>query len=162
VSLPTANNPSEKVDVSKLNGLSIVYCYPRTAAPGELIPADWDGIPGARGCTPQACSFRDNTKALYEAGVENIFGVSTQSPKYQRELRDRVHLPYSLLSDADLALSTALQLPLFEWQTNKLMRRVTLAIHNGKVVKYWYPVFPPDKNVYDVLEWVKGWNSHAK
>ncbi|KAH8745566.1 putative thiol-specific antioxidant protein [Diaporthe sp. PMI_573] len=155
VSLPVAGHTSTTVDLSSRERLTIVFCYPRTAAANEAIPPEWDAIPGARGCTPQACSFRDNSKALYDAGIDKLFGLSTQSTEIQEEFRERSHIPYDILSDAKLEFACALRLPLFEYEGNQLVKRLTLAIHKGRIVKHWYPVFPPDKNVYEVLEWAK-------
>ncbi|KAJ3949018.1 uncharacterized protein N0V96_000126 [Colletotrichum fioriniae] len=155
VPLPSAKDDSAKIDLANLNGLTIVFIYPRTAEPGEDVPPEWNSIPGARGCTPQACSYRDNFEALKSLGVAQVFGVSTQNSEAQKELRGRVHLPYDLLSDADLRFATAARLPIFEWKQRKLIKRVTLAIQNGKVIKYWYPVFPPDQNVIEVMKWLK-------
>jgi len=120
------------------------------------VPAEWNAIPGARGCTPQACSFRDAADDLLAAGVGAIFGVSTQDTPYQREVKERVHLPYELLSDEKLELVRALRLPTFEWEGKKLVKRLTLAVDEGKVVRVWYPVFPPDRSAGEVLDWLKG------
>lgn len=155
IQLPPTSDPDKLVDVSKLTGLSIIFCYPRTGAPNEKIPPEWDAIPGARGCTPQACSFREYLPDLKKHGVETVFGVSTQSTSYQQELRERVHLPYDLLSDEELKFAEGLNLPTFDYQGTKLIKRLSVAIEGGKIVKYWYPVFPPDANVHEVLKWLK-------
>ncbi|KXH33653.1 AhpC/TSA family protein [Colletotrichum simmondsii] len=155
VPLPSAKNDSKEVDLSEVDGLTIVFIYPRTAEPGEKVPPEWNSIPGARGCTPQACSYRDNFEALKGLGVAQVFGVSAQSSEAQKELRERVHLPYDLLSDADLKFATAARLPTFEWKQRKLMKRVTLAVEGGKIIRHWYPVFPSDQNVIEVLKWLK-------
>ncbi|KAM0720614.1 hypothetical protein Q7P37_004751 [Cladosporium fusiforme] len=153
VALPsTAGN---KVDVSTLAGLSIIFCYPRTGGPDENIPAEWDAIPGARGCTPQACSFRDASYRFLADGVSHIFGVSTQDTEYQSEIKERVHLPYQLLSDEKLELAGQLNLPTFEWRGQKLLKRLTMAVEDGIIVKVWYPVFPPDKSADEVLSWLE-------
>lgn len=156
IRLPSTNSSAVQVDLSALDGLTIVFCYPRSAAAGESVPPDWDAIPGARGCTPQACSFRDNAGALYASGVKFLFGLSTQGSETQREFHDRTHLSYDLLSDEKLQFAEALKLPLFEWKGQPLIKRLTLAISKGKIIKFWYPVFPPDQNVFAVLEWLKG------
>ena len=135
--------------------MTIVFCYPRTAAPGENVPAEWNEIPGARGCTPQACGFRDASDDFASHGVERIFGISTQDTAYQQELRQRVRLPYQLLSDEKLALVEALKLPTMNWEGRTLTRRQAMAVQDGEIVKVWYPVFPPDRNAGDVLEWLK-------
>ena len=119
------------------------------------MPDEWNQIPGARGCTPQACSFRDASKELLELGVSHIFGVSTQDTPYQQELKERVHLPYQILSDEKLELVKALNLPTFEFNGLTLIKRLTLAVEDGAIVKVWYPVFPSDKNVVEVLEWLR-------
>lgn len=153
ISLPST--AGDTVKPSSLSGLSIIFCYPRTGAPGENIPAEWDAIPGARGCTPQACSFRDASQTLFQHGVKHIFGLSTQDTEYQREVKERVHLPYELLSDEKGELIQAMKLPTFEWQGKQLTKRLTMAVENGKVAKVWYPVFPPDKSAAEVLEWLE-------
>ncbi|KAF3042000.1 hypothetical protein E8E11_003622 [Didymella keratinophila] len=152
VSLPSTSG--DHVDVSKLAGLAIIFCYPRTGAPGEQIPDEWNVIPGARGCTPQACSFRDEMGELRSRGVNTIFGVSTQGTPYQAEVKTRVHLPYELLSDANLQFTEALKLPTFEWQGKKLIKRLALAVEDGQIIKVWYPVFPPDANAKEVVAWL--------
>lgn len=135
--------------------MTILFCYPRTGGPNETIPDEWNAIPGARGCTPQACSFRDAADEFLSLGVSHIFGASTQDTPYQQEVRERVHLPYQLLSDEKLAMQQALQLPTFEWQGKKLIKRLSLAIEDGKIVKVWYPVFPPNESANEVLKWLK-------
>lgn len=142
------------IDASSLSGLSILFCYPRTGAPNETVPDKWNEIPGARGCTPQACSFRDASKEFLELGVSHVFGVSTQDTPYQQELKERVHLPYQLLSDEKLEMVEALKLPTFEFQGKVLIKRLTLAVENGKIVHVWYPVFPPDQSASEVLQWL--------
>jgi peroxiredoxin len=144
----------QTVDVASLSGLTIVFCYPRTGAPGESITDDWNAIPGARGCTPQACSFRDQLTELRELGVKNVFGLSTQDTPYQAEAKARLHLPYELLSDAELVFAKALKLPTFEWQGRKLIKRLALAIEDAKIIHVWYPVFPPDSNANEVVKWL--------
>lgn len=135
--------------------MSILFCYPRTGAPGEVVPDEWNNIPGARGCTPQACSFRDASKDFLELGVSHIFGVSTQDTPYQQELKERIDLPYQLLSDEKLELVKALKLPTFEWKGTRLIKRLTLAVEDGQVKGVWYPVFPSDANAGEVLKWLK-------
>lgn len=143
------------VDVSTFAGLTIIFCYPRTGAPGETVPESWNVIPGARGCTPQACSFRDLSRELLGLGVSHIFGCSTQDTAYQQEVKGRTHLPFQLLSDEDLSLLNALKLPSMEWEGRKLIRRLTMAVEDGKIIKVWYPVFPPDANARQVCEWLE-------
>lgn len=153
ITLPTTSGTL--VNLSDLKGLVVMFCYPRTGAPGEVIPDEWNSIPGARGCTPQACSFRDNFSAFKDLDVSHIFGLSTQDTPYQQEVKERTHLPYDLLSDEKLEFAKALDLPLFEWKGTKLIKRVTIAAVDGKVVKVWYPVFPPDQSAAQVLEWLR-------
>jgi peroxiredoxin len=132
----------------------VVYAYPRTGRPGEApLVKDWDLIPGARGCTPEACGFRDHHAELKAAGAE-VFGLSTQQSTYQRELVDRLHLPFAVLSDADLALTRAWRLPTFEAAGETLLKRLTLVIRDGRVEHLWYPVFPPDRHAEEVLRWL--------
>jgi len=141
--------------LSKLPGLIILFCYPRTGAPNETVPPSWDAIPGARGCTPQACSIRDNFSTIKTLGVAHIFGISTQSTEYQKEVKERLGLPYELLSDEKLEMVEAMGMPTFEWEGGKVLRRVTLAVRDGRVEKVWYPVFPPDKSADEVIEWLQ-------
>jgi peroxiredoxin len=132
----------------------VVYAYPRTGRPGEApLVDDWDLIPGARGCTPETCGFRDHHAELAAAGAE-VLGLSTQDTEYQRELVDRLHLPFPILSDASLALTRAWGLPTFEAAGQTLLRRLTLVIRDGRVEHVWYPVFPPDRHAAEVLRWL--------
>jgi len=126
-----------------------------TGVPGKVLPEGWDEILGARGCTPQSCSFRDNFSKLKELGVKNIFGLSTQDTKYQKELADRLHLPYPILSDEKLKFAKKLKLPLFKVEGMDLIKRITLILKDNEIVKYFYPIFPPTKNVEDVIEYFK-------
>lgn len=133
----------------------VVYAYPRTGRPGQSsLVDDWDLIPGARGCTPETCGFRDHHQELLAAGAE-VFGISTQDTAYQRELVDRLHLPFAILSDTDLALTRAWRLPVFEAAGQTLLKRLTLVIRDGRVEKVWYPVFPPDRHAEEVLRWLR-------
>jgi peroxiredoxin len=148
----TAGN---EVDPSTLSGLTIIFCYPRSGAPGEVITDEWNSIPGARGCTPQACSFRDASDEFSQYSVKQIFGISTQDTPYQQELKERTHLPYQLLSDENLKLIKALKLPTMEWKGKTLIKRLAMAVEDGTIVHVWYPVFPSDKNAEEVLKWLK-------
>lgn len=141
------------VDLSKLAGRIVVYCYPRTGQPDVDPPAGWDAIPGARGCTPQSCAFRDHHTQLRSLGAL-VFGLSTQDTTYQREVVERLHLPFELLSDAAFELTDALQLPTFEIAGFTLLKRVTLIVNDGRIEKVFYPVFPPDRNADDVIAWL--------
>jgi peroxiredoxin len=144
-----------EVDLSKLSGRTVVYIYPRTGVPGQPSPDGWDAIPGARGCTPQSCSFRDHFAALKELGVARIFGLSTQDTDYQHEAVERLHLPFPVLSDEGLRLARAINLPTFDIAGMTLLKRMALVIDDGTISKVFYPVFPPDKNAEDVIGWLK-------
>ena len=144
----------EDVDLSRLGaGRTVVYAYPRTGRPGVPPPDGWDLIPGARGCTPQSRAFRDHYGALEAAGI-GLFGLSTQQPEYQREMVERLHLPFAVLSDAELRLTRALDLPTFKVEDAVLIKRLTLVIRDGRVEHVFYPVFPPDTHAGAVLDWV--------
>jgi peroxiredoxin len=134
-------------------GTAVLFIYPRTGKPGEPLPPGWDLIPGARGCTPQSCAFRDLHGEFADRGVE-VLGLSAQSPEDQAEFGERVHLPFPVLSDTELRLAAALGLPTFEVARMTLYKRVTLVIRHGEIVKAFYPVFPPDRNAADVLAWL--------
>lgn len=142
------------VDLSELCGLVVMYAYPRTGLPGVASPPGWDMIPGARGCTPQSCSFRDHFSELQALGIAYLFGLSTQDPEYQLEAARRLHLPFSLLSDEALELTRAMNLPTFETSGMKLLKRLTLVILNGTIEHVFYPVFPPDRSASDVVLWL--------
>ena len=153
-SISLTSTAGNSVDPSSLSGLSILFCYPRTGAPNEVVPDEWNAIPGARGCTPQACSFRDASNEFLSLGVSHIFGISTQDTPYQLELKQRVHLPFQLLSDEHLDMIKSLKLPTFEYQGRTLVKRLTLAVEDGKIVKVWYPVFPPNESAAEVQKWL--------
>ena len=154
-SIPLQATNGETVDLSKLRGRTIVYAYPRTGRPGVENPEGWDMIPGARGCTPQTCSFRDHFAELKALEVDHLFGLSTQDAEYQREMAERLHLPFAILSDDQFALTRAMNLPTFETSGMTLLKRFTLVVHNGKVEYVFYPVFPPDRSATDVIEWLR-------
>lgn len=140
--------------LADLAGTVVLYCYPMTGAPGAALPDDWDLIPGARGCTAEACSFRDHFGDLRGAGADAVYGISTQTPAEQHEAAERLHLPFPLLSDSDLALAHALRLPLFTAGGRKLLKRLTLIARDGAIVKVFYPVFPPDRHADEVIAWL--------
>ena len=144
------------VSLARLKGRTVAYAYPRTGEPGKpgLTP-DWDAIPGARGCTPQSCDFRDHHAALKARGVAHVHGLSTQTSAYQREAAARLHLPFSLLADPHRAFALAARLPTFEAGGQVLMRRLTLVIDDGVVSALFYPVFPPDRSARQVLDWLE-------
>jgi peroxiredoxin len=155
-SIPLAATDGSFVDLSKQIGRTVVYAFPMTGRPGVPLPDGWDAIPGARGCTPQACSFRDHFRDIRSAGAAQLFGLSTQERDYQREARDRLHLPFELLSDAGLTFASALGLPTFEIDGVMLLKRLTLIVDDGVVTHVFYPVFPPDRSAADVLAWLRG------
>jgi peroxiredoxin len=156
IALPSTAGESVRVDIPPQGAQRLVlYAYPRTGRPGEepLTP-DWDMIPGARGCTPESCAFRDQAAEFAAAGAA-VAGLSTQDTEYQREAVDRLHLPFPLLSDADLRLTRALDLPTFTVAGQVLLKRLTLVARDGAVEHVFYPVFPPDTHAGDVLEWLR-------
>ena len=151
-----AATDGSSVSLSRRAGRSVVFAFPRTGRPGAISPvADWDLIPGARGCTPQACAFRDLHAALAAAGADRVYGLSTQDSDYQREAVERLHLPFALLSDAEHALTDAARLPWFEAGGLRLLRRLALIIDGGRISHVFYPVFPPDRNADDVRRWLE-------
>lgn len=153
VSLSSTSGSS--IAIADLKGLNIIFTYPRTGAPGENIPDEWNAIPGARGCSPQACSFRDAMNDLRAQGVKSIFGLSTQDTAYQSEAKVRLHLSYDLLSDEKLEFTNATKFPTFEYQGKTLTKRTVLMIEDGKIVKCFYPVFPSDAAASMALGWLK-------
>jgi peroxiredoxin len=157
-SIALAATDGASVDLSTLPGITVVFAYPRTGVPGEPNPDGWEAIPGARGCTPQTCAFRDHFAELRSLGVGQLYGLSTQSTAYQRELAERLHLPFPILSDEALALTRALRLPTFTTQGMTLLKRLTLILRDGLIEHVFYPVFPPDRNAADVLAWL---STHA-
>jgi peroxiredoxin len=153
--VPLAATDGSTVDLSSLRGRTVVYVYPRTGRPGQEMPDGWDAIPGARGCTPQSCSFRDHFAELRELGVARVFGLSTQDSDYQREAAERLHLPFPVLSDKDLKLTRALDLPTFIVEGMALLKRMVFVIDDGVMTKVFYPVFPPDKSAQAVVDWLR-------
>jgi peroxiredoxin len=143
------------VDLAALEGRTIVYVYPRTGVPGEPSPEGWDAIPGARGCTPQSCGFRDHFAELKALGVARVYGLSTQSTDFQREVVERLHLPFAVISDAALALTRAIDLPTFTVAGMTLLKRMAWVIDDGVLTKVFYPVFPPDRNAAEVIAWLQ-------
>jgi peroxiredoxin len=153
LALPAAGGG--KLDLARLAGsLLVAYVYPRTGTPGVALPADWDDIPGARGCTPQSCAYRDALAELDALGA-GVVGVSAQSSDEQAEFAAREHIPFPLLSDPDLRLGAALGLPTFEVAGLTLYRRLTLIAERGEIVKAFYPVFPPDRDAAEVIAWLR-------
>ena len=160
-SVPLASTAGGTLDLAGSAGSVVVYAYPRTGVPGEPnLVEDWDSIPGARGCTPESCGFRDHHAELTALGVD-VVGLSSQDTDYQREAAERLHLPFPLLSDADHALSDALQLPTMDVAGQRLIRRITLLVTDGVIEHVWYPVFPPDTHAEEVLGWLRDERSTA-
>jgi len=143
------------VDLSAQRGQAIVFAYPRTGQPGQPLPTpDWDAIPGARGCTPHTCGFRDSF-GEFQALRCAVYGLSTQDTAYQREMTERLHVPFPVLSDAKLELTRALRLPTFTAAGEILLKRLAWVADDGHITKVFYPVFPPDKNAGEVLAWLR-------
>jgi peroxiredoxin len=153
--VPLAATNGIQIDLSQLAGRTVVYVYPRTGRPGIALPDGWDAIPGARGCTPQSCSFRDHFAELRALGVAHLFGLSTQDTDYQREAANRLHLPFPILSDAGLQFAHALRLPTFEVAGMTLLKRMVQIIDDGVITKVFYPVFPPDESAAAVVGWLR-------
>src|SRR5476649_2158008 len=153
LTLPATDGPP--VNLAKLKGRAVVYIYPRTGVPGVDLPPGWNEIPGARGCTPQSCGFRDHFNELKRLGVAQLFGLSTQDTAYQQEAATRLHLPFAILSDEKLAFAKAMKLPTFAVDGMTLLKRMALVIDDGVIAKAFYPVFPPDKNAGEVIAWLQ-------
>lgn len=159
-SVRLASTAGRSVDLRALaEHPTVFFVYPRTGEPGKPAGPEWNAIPGARGCTPQSCGFRDLYREFLARGVA-VFGISTQDVGYQREFVERNHVPFELLSDRDLALTHALRLPTFEYPVDRggrstLIKRMAWYVDAGRVQRIWYPVFPPDQNARMVLEWLE-------
>jgi peroxiredoxin len=159
MALPELCLPStlgDTVDLADLaNVLLVTYVYPRTGTPGEPLPIGWDDIPGARGCTPQSCAYRDSLAEFSSLGA-SVIGISAQSAEEQAEFAEREHIPFALLSDSGLKLAAELRLPTFEAEGMTLYKRLTLVAEEGRISKVFYPVFPPDRNAAEVIAWLRG------
>lgn len=151
IALPSTEGTA--VGLAGLGGRTVVYVYPRTGRPDRELPPGWNAIPGARGCTPQSCAYRDHHAELAALGAR-VFGLSTQETDYQREAVGRLRLPFPLLSDADLAFGRALRLPTFEAAGTTLIKRLTLVVADGRIERVFYPVFPPDADAGRVAAWL--------
>jgi peroxiredoxin/very-short-patch-repair endonuclease len=149
--IPLAATTGETIRLDEIEGRTVLFCYPRTGRPDEELPPGWNAIPGARGCTPEACGFRDAHAQFADLGTR-VLALSTQSPEYQQEMADRLHLPFPVLSDEDLELTNALRLPTFETSGWTLLKRLTLVIDDGRISHVFYPVFPPDGHAAEVLD----------
>jgi peroxiredoxin len=153
IELPATDGSA--VSLARLKGRTVVYVYPRTGVPGRLPADGWDAIPGARGCTPQSCGFRDHFADLKQLGVAQLFGLSTNATAYQREAAKRLHLPFALLSDEELKLTRALKLPTFTVAGMTLLKRMAWVIDDGAFTHVFYPVFPPDRSAQQVIDWIQ-------
>jgi peroxiredoxin len=153
--IPLRATDGSEVSLARLGGRTVVYAYPLTGRPGTALPDGWDDIPGARGCTPQSRAFRDHYQELMAAGGAHVFGLSSQETAYQSEAAERLHLPFQLLSDAAPRLTTALKLPAMLADGATLLKRMALIIDDGVITHVFYPVFPPDRNAVEVLEWLR-------
>jgi peroxiredoxin len=153
ITMPSTTGATVCVAEASREGRVVFFFYPRSGRPDEPPIPGWDDIPGARGCTPQSCAFRDHFADFEALGI-HVFGVSAQDTDYQREFAHRTHLRYPLLSDADFALTDALRLPTFEAAGMRLIKRLTLVVSNARIEKVFYPVFPPDKNAEEVLDYL--------
>jgi len=159
ITLPVTDGA--EVALGRLNGWSVLFFYPMTGRPDVALPDGWDQIPGARGCTPQSCAFRDLSRDLADCGVSALYGISTQTTADQREAAERLHLPFPLLSDSDLTLAGALSLPTLQVEGMVLIKRLTLILRDDRIEKALYPVFPPDRNAGDVLAYLRARQGHA-
>ncbi|MCP3054799.1 peroxiredoxin [Aurantimonas marianensis] len=153
-SVPLEATDGRTIDLSAISGRLVLYVYPMTGKPGIDLPEGWNETPGARGCTPQSCAFRDHFAELGALGVDAVFGLSSQSTADQREAAERLHLPFALLSDEHGAFRDALRLPAFELGGRVYLKRTTLIIDDGRIAKVFYPVFPPDRNAADVIAYL--------
>ncbi|KUJ13424.1 BcpB protein [Mollisia scopiformis] len=153
--LVLTSTKDEFIKLSALPGLTILFCFPRTGASGETPSQEWNNTPGARGCTAEASSYRDDYSTLKDLGVSAVFGLSTQDTAFQKETKERLKLPYDLLSDEKLEFVEALKMPIFEWEGKPLIKRCTIALRDGKIEHVWYPVFPSNENSTEVAKWLK-------
>src|SRR6266446_4309040 len=151
-----ASTAGRMVDLGRLAApRTVVYCYPMTGVPGKPLPAGWDKIPGARGCTPQTGSFRNHHEELLQLKAA-VFGLSTQTTEYQREMAGRLRLPFEILSDSEFRLCDMLHLPTFDVDGMRLVKRLTLIARGGRIEHVFYPVFPPNESADQVLRWLRG------
>ena len=161
-SVPLPTTDGRVIDLAALGGVAVVYVYPMTGQPGVALPEGWDMIPGARGCTPQACAFRDHFAELRALGVDHVLGLSAQTTRDQREAASRLHLPFPLVSDARFELADNLRLPSFSAAGLRLLRRLTMIIVESRIEHVFYPVFPPDRNAHDVIAWLAAGSVQAR
>jgi len=144
----------ESIELSSMKGIAVIFFYPMIGRPNSPPMIGWNNIPGARGCTPQSCSFRDKYSQLEKLEVK-VFGVSSQPLIDQKEASARLKLPFELLNDSQFELTKALNLPTFEYDSSTFIKRITIISIDGVIKKTFYPVFPPDKNVNQVIEWLE-------
>jgi peroxiredoxin len=157
MAVPPVRLPSTQggeLTLAEQPGRTVLFCYPRTGRPDEELPPGWNEIPGARGCTPETCGFRDRHDQFADLGAR-VVALSTQDPEYQHEMAERLELPFPVLSDERLELVSALGLPTFQTAGWTLVRRLTLVIRDGRIEHVFYPVFPPDSHASEVLEWLR-------
>jgi len=154
--VPLAATDGRSISFARLAGTTVIFVYPRTSPPGEASIPGWDEIPGAKGCTPQTCGFRDHYEELREAGASEVFGLSVQDTDFQRDVVARLHLPFALLSDVDLLLQQALGLPTFEAGGMTLLTRMALVLRDGIIVRVFHPVDAPAENAEEVLRFLQG------
>ena len=152
--VPLVATSGDTIDLGALSETVVIYFYPMIGRPDSPPLVGWNEIPGARGCTPQSCAFRDCYEELSSLGAK-VFGVSAQPLEDQKEAKGRLALPFELLNDSQFALAEAMRLPTFEYETMRLIKRITIIANNGIIEKVFYPVFPPDRNVDDVLNWLR-------
>lgn len=153
--IPLPSTAGGDVSLARLPDRTVLFIYPMTGTPGVALPDGWDAIPGARGCTPHTCAFRDLHAELKSAGASAVFGLSTQTLSEQQDTAERLHLPFPLLSDAGLGLARAMTLPTMVVAGKTMIKRLAMIIDGGTVTRVFYPVFPPDRNAADVLAWLK-------
>jgi peroxiredoxin len=152
VSLQATNG--KRIDLADIKGRLVIYCYPMTGQPNVALPDGWDQIPGARGCTPQSCSYRDHYQELQSLSAQ-VMGLSVQTTDYQKEMADRLHLPFPIVSDVDYEFQKALNMPTFVTTGMTLLKRVTLIANDGVIEAVHYPIFPSDSDAAWVLEYLK-------
>ena len=155
-STPLIGTTATQIDLARLTGRTVLFVYPMTGRPGIPLPEGWDAIPGARGCTPESCGFRDHFAELLDAGARSVLGLSSQPTDHQQEAVERLRLPYELLSDGDFAWADSLRLPTFRTEGRRFHSRLTMIVKDGVIEHVFYPVFPPDAHAGDVLAWLQG------
>jgi peroxiredoxin len=153
-SISLSTTAAKQLNLGEVRGRLVIYCYPMTGQPNVALPDGWDQIPGARGCTPQSCSFRDHYQELRDLGAD-VVGLSVQSTEYQKEMADRLHLPFPVLSDVDYKLQQALRLPTFVAAGMTLLKRITLIVNDGVIEAIHYPIFPSDSDPAWVIDYLK-------